>query len=208
MSDELKAGTRLWTPARIVATLAIVFAIAGGGYVLFSSGPDHADPKAEARLSLPGTLPAVAGSSTIPEDYELPTVDGRKVRLSDYKGKVLVVDFWATWCAPCRQEIPQLVRIADHNRTRGLEVIGLHIDDDGRSTPEAIKQFVTNYEISYTVAMASNKMFTDYLGKEESAIPQTLVFNRDGRLIAHFIGYTSADAVKLETTVNQALTSS
>ena len=64
-------------------------------------------------------------------------LDGAAIKLSGYQGKVVVMDFWATWCPPCRQEVPQLTRLQKENQERGLEVVGLHIDDRGRSTPEA-----------------------------------------------------------------------
>jgi thiol-disulfide isomerase/thioredoxin len=206
--EVIKPESTLWTPARIVASIAVVIAIAAGGYVLFSKAPTHSENVNVARLALPGTPPLKAGNSTIPDDHELPTLDGGRIRLSEYQGKVLIVDFWATWCPPCRQEIPQLVRLANDNRSRGVEVIGLHVDDDGRTSREAMKKFATAYEIPYTIALASNKMFTDYLGTTDDSIPQTLVFDREGRLIEHLIGYSAGDAQKIETAVNRALTGS
>ena len=193
--------TTLWTPGRIIATLAVAGLIAAAAYMLLSPR------EIESSIALPGTT--VSSSSTrVPFDFSIRTVDGRTIKLSDYRGKVLVMDFWATWCPPCRQETPQLARIARENRGRGLEVVGLHIDDRGRSSSEDIRKFIDHYGITYTVGMATDDMFTGYLGTEDDTIPQTLVFGRDGKLIKHLSGYTEAHGKALDEAVNKALAGS
>jgi thiol-disulfide isomerase/thioredoxin len=198
MSDTAgPTESRLLTPGRVIATFVVFGLIAFGGYAVFSGmSPGR------ARIALPGS--DTTASVRIPSDHEIPTIDGRALKLSEYRGKVLVVDFWATWCPPCRKEIPQLTRLAETNRTKGVEIVGLHIDDRGRSSPDAIRQFVKEYGLSYTVGFASDQVFVDYLG-EETAIPQTLVFDREGRLVEHLIGYSDADAGKLDSAVNRAV---
>ena len=183
----------------MLATAVVVTLIAAGGYLLFVSSSVTKNPK----IGLPGT-PA-AGGINVPADFGITAMDGPSFRLSDYRGKVLVIDFWATWCPPCRKEVPQLVRLAATNQHRGLEVVGLHIDDKGRSTPDAIRSFINQYGINYKVGMASGEMFVSYLGREDDTIPQTLVFGRDGRAIAHFIGYGDSSAKELDEAVNRAL---
>ncbi|HEV8482588.1 MAG TPA: TlpA disulfide reductase family protein, partial [Blastocatellia bacterium] len=157
-----------WTPARILATAVVV--------ALVVIAACRSEVATNSNLVLPGGPVSSAASKVVPRDFDIPTLDGRTFKLSEYRGKVVVVDFWATWCPPCREEVPQLVRLAEQNRTRGIEVIGLHIDDQGRSSESAIKKFITQYDINYTVGMASYEMFTAYLGTEEDTIPQTLVF--------------------------------
>jgi len=203
MAEENTEKT-FWTPGRIIATCVVVALIATVGYTLLRGHPEH---KTEAKVALPGT-PASNVSKAMPPDFDVRTVDGRSIKLSDYRGKVLVMDFWATWCPPCRQETPQLARLARENRDRGLEVIGMHIDDRGRSTPEAIRKFIDHYGITYTVGLATDEMFESYLGTEDDTIPQTLVFGRDGRLIKHLIGYSQSDGKELDEAVNQALAGS
>lgn len=193
---------KFWTTGRLIATLVVVALICAIGYVIFSGGSRSST---ESRIVLPGRDLPEADRKKAPPDFEIPTLDGRKIRLSEYRGKVLIIDFWATWCPPCRKMIPQLVRIATQHRDRGLEVIGLHIDDRGRSSQEDIRRFIGQFGINYTVGMASDEVFTAYLGTEETAIPQTLVFDRDGRLMLHLIGYTDADAAKLDEAVGRAL---
>jgi thiol-disulfide isomerase/thioredoxin len=200
----MASNERFWTTGRIIATAIVGLLIAVVGYTLFGG---HPEVKTESRLLLPGTSVSNA-SQSVPADYDVPTLDGRTIKLSDYRGKVVVVDFWATWCPPCRQEIPQLARIAKENGERGVEVIGLHIDDRGRSTPEAIRKFMSDYGINYTVGMTTHEMFQAYLGPIEDTIPQTLVFDRGGRLVAHLVGYSGAHASKLDEAVNRAVAGS
>jgi thiol-disulfide isomerase/thioredoxin len=195
--DKKTLKKSFWTPVRILATGLVV------GLIVIAAC--RSDVDTNLKLALPGST---AASKVVPRDFDVPTLDGRTFKLSEYRGKVVVVDFWATWCPPCREEVPQLVRLAEQNRTRGIEVIGLHIDDQGRSPESAIKRFISQYEINYTVGMASNEMFTAYLGTVEDTIPQTLVFDRKGNAVAHFVGYDKSHARKLDEAVNLALAGS
>ena len=201
MAEDDKTPNRsFWTPARSLATAAVV--------ALIVIAACRSEVATNSNLVLPGSPVPGGASKVVPQDFDIPTIDGRTIKLSEYRGRVVVVDFWATWCPPCREEVPQLVRLAEQNRARGIEVIGLHIDDRGRSPQSAIKRFISQYDINYTVGMASNEMFTAYLGTVEDTIPQTLVFDRKGNAIAHFVGYDQSHARKLDEAVNLALAGS
>ena len=203
-SNQVSSET-FWTTGRIIATVVVGVLVATIGYTLFAG---HSEVTTDSKLVLPGTPVSDPGSQVVPPDYDVPTVDGRTIRLSDYRGKVLVMDFWATWCPPCKQETPQLARIAKESQSRGVEVIGLHIDDRGRSTPAAIRKFINDYGITYTVGMATDDMFTTYLGTEDDVIPQTLVFDRQGRVVLHLSGYTDDHARELDEAVRRAMAGS
>ena len=197
------AGEKFWTAGRIIATLVVAAMVATIGYVLFAGRPEV---KTASDVVLPGT--PTSGAQKAPPDYDVRTIDGRTIKLSDYRGRVVVVDFWATWCPPCQKETPQLARIARDHQARGVEVIGMHIDDRGRSTPEAIRKFINEYGVNYTVGLATDDMFINYLGTADDTIPQTLVFDRQGRAVLHLSGYDSSHARALDEAVNRALSGS
>ncbi len=204
MSND-NTQSSLWTPGRIIATATVFTLVATVGYTLLSG---HRDEATDTNLLLPGTPVSNPASAKVPADFDVRTLDGGTIKLSNYRGKVLVMDFWATWCGPCRQETPQLARIARENSSRGLEVIGLHIDDRGKSSLEDIRKFIDSYGIGYTVGLATDDMFTSYLGFDDDRLPQTLVFGRDGKLIKHLIGYGPSHGKVLDEAVNQALAGS
>jgi thiol-disulfide isomerase/thioredoxin len=198
--ENTASASKLWTPGRIIATVVVAVLVASIGYVMFFG---TSRSTRNSKLLVPGAG-ATSRSEAKPPDFAIPTLDGRTIRLSDYLGKVLVVDFWATWCPPCRQETPALVKIANQLGPRGVEVVGLHIDDRGRSSPETIRDFAKQFAIPYTIGLATDDMFIAYLGREEDSIPQTLVFGRDGKVVAHFIGYDPSSP-ELDQAVQQAL---
>src|SRR5262250_1600765 len=181
VNENPTSDSKFWTPGRIVASAVVVGLVATIGYVAFF-GSSRTTKQSNLRLPAAGdaSVGNTGGSKAVLPDFNIPTIDGRTIRFSDYRGKVLVVDFWATWCPPCRQETPALVRIANQLGPRGVEVLGLHIDDRGRSSHDTIRSFIRQFNIPYTVGLATDDMFVAYLGREDDSIPQTLVFGRDG----------------------------
>lgn len=129
-------------------------------------------------------------------------LDGRRLKLADYAGKVLVLDFWATYCPPCREEISQLIELQRRYAQQGVSVVGLNVGgpDDRPKVPE----FVRAYRIQYTLGYPDTEMVDLYLGENDS-IPQTLVFDRNGRLVKHFIGYDQSMTAELEQAIQTAL---
>jgi thiol-disulfide isomerase/thioredoxin len=128
--------------------------------------------------------------------------DGRRVRLEDLRGQVVVLDFWATYCPPCREEIPHLVRLQKQHGPKGLKVVGLNVggDEDRPKIPD----FVKLYGIQYQLADPDDDTVRLFLADNDS-IPQTFVLDRRGRLVRHFVGYDSEVAAELEAAVNTAL---
>jgi len=129
-------------------------------------------------------------------------LDGRRESLEDLRGQVVVLDFWATYCPPCREEIPHLVKLQKEFGPKGLKVIGLNVggDDDRPKVPE----FVRLYGIQYQLAEPDDETVRLFFG-EETAIPQTFVLDRRGRLVRHFIGYDKEVAAELESAIADAL---
>jgi len=127
---------------------------------------------------------AAAGPHPAAPDFSLAGIDGGKVSLADYKGKVLMVDFWATWCGPCREEIPQFVELQNRYRDEGLVIIGISKDDD----PEPVRRFYQEFRMNYPVAMGTDEL--DQLYGGVIGLPTTFVIGRDGRIYAKHTGGT------------------
>ena len=131
-------------------------------------------------------------------------VGNQTAKLADYKGKVVVIDFYATWCEPCRAEIPRLVQMQKDYGAGGLQVIGLNVggDDDRPKVPSFAKEF----GIEYPLGFPDDNLVDQYLTDNQN-IPQSFVFDRDGNLIKRFIGYSSKSGAELEQIVRSAVNS-
>ncbi len=116
--------------------------------------------------------------------WELKDVDGKPVRLSDFKSKVVVLDFWATWCGPCKLEIPGFVGLQKKYGGQGLVVIGVSLDDAGSG---AVRSFMKQLAMNYPVVMGNQKVTRDYGGVE--AIPTTFIINRNGTIVRKLVGF-------------------
>jgi thiol-disulfide isomerase/thioredoxin len=145
-------------------------------------------------LTSPGAMQPTAVAWTL--------ADGRQTRLSDHQGEVVVLDFYATWCPPCRDEIPHLASLQTRFGREGLKIIGLNVggEEDRPAIPEFVKTLGVNYTLGYPTIET-----VDLLMGANSAIPQTFVFNRNGELLRHFIGYDASVRHELETTVAEAI---
>jgi len=130
--------------------------------------------------------------------------NNQRAALSDYKGKVVVLDFYATWCEPCRVETPHLVRLQNEFGPKGLQVIGLNVggDEDREKVPAYAKEF----NIQYPLAYPDDDLVTKYLSDNEN-IPQSFVFDRNGNLLKRFVGYSSRSALELDTLIRTAVES-
>jgi cytochrome c biogenesis protein CcmG/thiol:disulfide interchange protein DsbE len=116
-------------------------------------------------------------------DFALKDVNGKEVHLSDFKGKVVLLDFWATWCGPCGIEIPWFTDFQRKYKDRGFEVLGVSMDDDGW---KAVTPFAAQNKINYRLVLG-NDMTSDQYGGVE-ALPTTFVIDRDGRIASVHIG--------------------
>ena len=126
-------------------------------------------------------------------DWQLNTLDGKRVKLSDFKGKVVILNFWATWCAPCRVEIPGFVMLQKKYGDKGLAVIGVSVDEQG---PEVVKKFVKRFGMNYPVVMGNEKIAEAYGGIV--AIPTTFVIDREGRIAGKHLGYEDKETFEKE----------
>jgi cytochrome c biogenesis protein CcmG/thiol:disulfide interchange protein DsbE len=133
-------------------------------------------------------------------DFALKDVNGQTVRLSDYRGKVVLLDFWATWCDPCRIEIPWFMDLERRNRDKGFAVLGVSMDDDGW---EAVKPFLSQLGVNYRVVIGDGVTAQLYGGVD--ALPTTFLIDRGGKIAAVHVGL--ADRRDFEDGVEQLLQS-
>ena len=132
------------------------------------------------------------------------TDKNQRAQLSDYKGKVVLLDFYATWCEPCRAETPHLVRLQNEYGPKGLQVIGLNVggDDDRDKVPAYAKEF----SVQYPLGFPDDDLVTKYLSDNEN-IPQSFVFDRNGKLVKRFIGYSEKSGEELDRIVKTTVES-
>jgi thiol-disulfide isomerase/thioredoxin len=144
------------------------------------------------------------------EKFIVQTLAGKKIELNKLigEGKPVVLDIWATWCGPCRQEIPHLVELAEKHRQDGLIVVGLTVENPAESR-QAVKDFVKQYGMTYNVGFAPEALYLSFNnGSSVLRIPQTFIFGADGKLIKRLIGYNSQIGAEiLNNSVQDALKS-
>lgn len=121
-------------------------------------------------------LSAQSGYPRAPE-FSIKGLDGTIISLADMRGKVVFINFWATWCPPCREEIPDFVEFYRQNKSRGVEIVGFSVD---KLSPEDLRAFVLKNKMSYPVAFATQKLMREY--QPGPLIPTTIVIDKQGRI--------------------------
>ena len=117
------------------------------------------------------------GQESQPKELTLKDIEGHDVRLSDYRGKVVLVNFWATWCPPCRKEIPDLIKLQRDYKSRGLQVIGVTYPPEDLAE---VRKFVREAKVNYPIAVGTKE--TKSLFSSSEALPLTIVIGKDGRV--------------------------
>jgi cytochrome c biogenesis protein CcmG/thiol:disulfide interchange protein DsbE len=136
------------------------------------------------------TLPVASAERLPPESprapaWQLPDVAGKVVNSDQFKGKVVILNFWATWCPPCRAEIPDFVELFKKYESKGLVVVGISLDRQG---PSVVKPFMEKFGIKYPLVIGDAKVAAAFGGVH--AIPTTFVIDRKGDVVARHEGYT------------------
>ena len=131
-------------------------------------------------------------SVRVAPDFTLPQLNGQQLTLSSYRGKVVLLDFWATWCDPCREETPHLVELQQKYGDRGLQIVGVSMDDG----PEPVRSFYQQFHMNYPVVMGTAKTGELYGGV--LGLPIAFVIGRDGLIHDKHIGATDAAVFEKE----------
>ena len=157
----------------------VFFILAGVSIFLF------ARPKAEDMRS------ASFDQTKAAPDFSLLDVNGTSVKLSDFKGKTVVLNFWATWCGLCRKEIPDFIELQKQYAKDGLQFIGVAIDQEG---VQVIKPFAEKLQINYPTLVGNDEVFAKYGGRD--AIPVTILIDKKGMIRTSYIGMRKKEALE------------
>jgi len=176
----------MYSPVRRRVLIGIAVAcVAVGGYLLWPVALHHtAQAILESRQVKVGRTPP---------DFVLKDAAGRPLRLYGYKGKVVVLNFWATWCGPCKTEIPWFIQFEKEYQTRGFTVLGVSMDEDGW---KVINPYVAEHKINYPIVLANEEINELYGGIE--ALPTTLLIGRDGKVAFLHAGLISREDYEKE----------
>jgi peroxiredoxin len=130
-----------------------------------------------ALLTIGCTKRTVAKNRKAAPEFNLKDANGQTVHLADYRGKVVVLDFWATWCGPCKVEIPWFMEFETQFKGQGFAVLGVSMDEDGWAV---IKPYVRDRKMNYRILLGDDKVSTSYGGLD--ALPTTLLIDREGNI--------------------------
>lgn len=153
-----------------------------------------------ARGSGTDRAPGVLGYGTPAPNFTLETLDGKNVSLTDFRGKAVLVNFWATWCGPCKIETPWLVELQNEYGSQGLQVVGVAMDDSGK---DEIAKFAKDMGVNYPVLLGKEAVGDAYGGVP--ALPESFFVGRDGKIIDRIIGLKGRS--EIEDSVKKALKS-
>jgi thiol-disulfide isomerase/thioredoxin len=189
-----RSSSRFWTGSRLILTFAVMALIAVIGFSACNSkegngnaGSDGGSNSSPAGPKDTSKLTPVPPSAL---NAKLTDTEGAPLQLSEYAGKVVVVNLWATWCGPCRIETPELVQISKEFKDRGVEIVGLTTKNNDANLEE-VKDFLREQKVPYRT-IYDEGTFAQSLSIATNArgvIPQSYVITRDGKILTHFEGF-------------------
>src|SRR6266571_8770272 len=206
----------VWTLERIISVAGSLLMISALGIISYHIGdlvpaatattPEAVNANASAPAPAPVTAVPPALTDLPPEVSVVPLKDvkGGSFKLADFFGKVAVINLWATWCGPCRREIPELVKLNKEFHSRGVEIIGLSTENPEASA-EKVRKFMQDFQIDYRIGWAPVEVGVPLM-QGHQAIPQIFVISRDAWILKHFVGFSPANTYsELKQTLEDAL---
>jgi len=195
-SAEEKEESSFWTPGRVAITLVVAVLVVGYGISRWSSSGNVAktNPTVNRPANQPPAMTAPLAVVPLPgglRETSVQTIDGESLKLSDYADKVVVLNIWATWCGPCRLEMPELVKISNEYKTRGLVVLGIATTYNEQNDPQRVKNYVKAQNIPYKIIWDDGTLAGPLVQAVQgrSVIPQSFVISRDGHIVKYFSGF-------------------
>ena len=185
LKNQETGPIKFWTPLRLVSTLIVLGLVAA--FAASSCNSNDPQPKATVATTAPAGPPPVIPALVL--STEMKSATGQPIKLSNYSGKVLLVNLWATWCGPCRRETPELVKLHKEYQARGVEMVGLSTEDPIASA-QSVHDFVQQFQVDYQVGWATRDVtiaLMQLTGK--TSIPQSFVITRSGKIKKQFIGF-------------------
>ena len=150
----------------------------------------------KARHTKPSAAAKLQGQAA--PDFQLASLDGKTLKLSDYHGKAILLNFWATWCEPCKIEMPWFVDLQKKYGPQGLQVLGVAMDD---ASPKDIAEFAQKLAVNYPIVIGKEEVGTQYGGVQ--FLPSTFYISRDGKILDHVFGLVSRS--EIEANIQKAL---
>jgi len=166
--------------SRVYMWVAVGIVLLATTYFLFAKNETQPIPTATGYALPPAEVSSVAPA------FMLSDVNGRQVSLAQFKGKVVILDFWATWCPPCKREIPDFIKLQSEYGSKGVQIVGIALDQ-----PEKVRAFARDNGMNYPVLLGTDGVSAHYGGVE--SVPTTFIIDKAGRIVTKYEGFISKE---------------
>lgn len=191
----------------LIAAACTAFAFAQSGRRVARTAAPPVQPPVNPEPEIPQPKPAPGLLTALPEkvlERRIQTLDNNYFRLSDFQGKVLVINLWASWCGPCRREVPEYEEVRTEFLGRNVEFIGLTTEDPAAAT-DKVNKFVRQTGFGFLLGWADRELARTLMNGQRG-VPQTMVISTNGNIINHWVGYSPRHSGKrLKETIESAL---